>query len=214
MSSVASESAVRLALVEAGRSLDRRGWVMGTSGNLSARLDDGTILITASGKHKGRLTLDDFVAVGRPGETRKPSAELSIHESVYRAVPHVRSIVHAHSVASTAASLLAPEAEERFDLALPAIEMVKGFDVWDAEGTVSLLVLPNHRDVPRIAAALEGEIAGLRLPAFLIRGHGGTAWGRSVEEALHRMEVLDFVCDVALRVNPSAGASRQIGRPS
>ena len=103
MSTEMAESKVRLAMVEAGRSLDLRGWVMGTSGNLSARLDDGTVLITASGKHKGRLTLDDFVAVGRAGETRKPSAELTIHEVVYRATPDVRAVVHAHSVASTAA---------------------------------------------------------------------------------------------------------------
>lgn len=200
----ATESLVRLAMVEAGRSLDRRGWVMGTSGNLSARLPDGVILITSSGRHKGRLTLDDFVAVGREGESRRPSAELTIHEAVYRALPDVRAVVHAHSVAATAASLLAPASETRHDLAVPALEMLKGFDIWDAEGAVPLLVLPNHRDVPKIAVALAAELATMRMPGFLIRGHGGTTWGASVEQALHRMEVLDFLCEMLLRTQDLA----------
>jgi len=197
------ESALRLALVEAGRSLDARGWVMGTSGNLSARVDDATFLITASGRHKGRLTLDDFVAVGRDGETRRPSAEVSIHEAIYRRSKDVRAVVHAHSVATTAASLMVAEDHGGVDLAIPAIEMIKGFDVWDADRAVPLLVLPNWKDVPKIAAALEAALPSLKLPAFLIRGHGGTVWGRSVDEALHRMEVLDFVCEIALRLQRS-----------
>lgn len=194
------EAALRLALVEAGRSLDARGWVMGTSGNLSARLDDGAVLITRSGRHKGRLTLDDFVADGRAGEAAKPSAEVSIHRAVYAALPSTRAIVHAHSVATTLASLRVDPGEGEAWLPLPPVEMLKGLDVWDADAPVPLLVLPNHRDVPRIAQALAPRLADLRLPGFLIRGHGGTTWGRSVEEALHRMETLDFLCEVCLRL--------------
>ena len=87
-----------------GDTFDRRGWAMGTSGNLSARLDGPEFVITASGRHKGRLTVDDFVVPGRPGERNKPSAETAIHEAIYRRLPETRAILHAHTVASTAAS--------------------------------------------------------------------------------------------------------------
>ena len=40
-------------LIEIGRELHSRGWLPASGGNLSARLEDGLILITASGSHKG-----------------------------------------------------------------------------------------------------------------------------------------------------------------
>ena len=43
-------------LIEAGRTLYQMGMVPATSGNFSARLADGRIAITVSGRHKGRLT--------------------------------------------------------------------------------------------------------------------------------------------------------------
>ena len=36
----------------------RRGWMLGTAGNLSVRNPDGTIWITASGQNKGELNKD------------------------------------------------------------------------------------------------------------------------------------------------------------
>ena len=42
-------------LIEAGRFIDSKGWVPATSGNFSAKLSDGSIAITVSGRHKGCL---------------------------------------------------------------------------------------------------------------------------------------------------------------
>jgi methylthioribulose-1-phosphate dehydratase len=39
------------------------GWMLGTAGNLSAKVDDHSFWITASGKSKGKLTEEDFVTV-------------------------------------------------------------------------------------------------------------------------------------------------------
>jgi len=50
-------------LIDAGQFIDSKGWVPATSGNFSARLPDGTIAITVSGKHKGRLQLDDIMLI-------------------------------------------------------------------------------------------------------------------------------------------------------
>ena len=48
--------AARRALIEVGRAFHAQGWAPATSGNFSARLADGRIAITTSGRHKGRLT--------------------------------------------------------------------------------------------------------------------------------------------------------------
>ena len=44
-------------LIEAGRFINSQGWVPATSGNFSARLADGSIAITVSGRHKGHLQI-------------------------------------------------------------------------------------------------------------------------------------------------------------
>ncbi|MGR9074356.1 MAG: class II aldolase/adducin family protein, partial [Gammaproteobacteria bacterium] len=48
-------------LIEAGRHLHQRNMAPATSGNLSARLSDGTLAVTVSGKHKGKLSDNDIL---------------------------------------------------------------------------------------------------------------------------------------------------------
>lgn len=56
-------------LIEAGRYIHARGWVPATSGNFSARLSDGRIAITVSGRHKGELTPEDIMLIDAEGRS-------------------------------------------------------------------------------------------------------------------------------------------------
>ena len=79
-------------LVDAGRFIDSKGWVPATSGNFSARLPDGTIAITVSGKHKGRLVIDDIMLIDADANSldgKKPSAETVLHTSLYKRFPDI-----------------------------------------------------------------------------------------------------------------------------
>jgi len=58
----------RQVLADAARLFYERGWMMGTAGNLSLRLADGTFWITASSQQKGRLQQADFLRVAPGGE--------------------------------------------------------------------------------------------------------------------------------------------------
>jgi methylthioribulose-1-phosphate dehydratase len=187
-------------LVEIGQRFDARGWVPATSGNLSAREGDG-FWITASGRHKGRLTTDDFVRIDAEGqlvEARAPgaraSAETSIHAAVYRRVPLAQAVLHVHGPAGTIASWNAKSPE----LKLPNLELLKAFDLWDAEPNVAIEVFPNHPSVPDIAAEVDARLAEVRfdLPGFLIAGHGLTAWGPSLERAEWAVEAFEFIFEV------------------
>jgi methylthioribulose-1-phosphate dehydratase len=185
-------------LIVHARSFYERGWMWGTAGNLSARLPDGSFWITASGCSKGELTSDQFVQMSLEGQlltqptpTAKPSAETSIHQAVYQLFPEATACYHVHSVSATIVSRLT-SAES---IQLPAIEMVKGLGIWDANPTVKLPLLPNHLQVPEIGAEMLARF-GLELPqipACLIRAHGITVWGNSQEEARNRVEVMEFI---------------------
>jgi methylthioribulose-1-phosphate dehydratase len=97
----------RALLAATARDLYRRGWMAGTAGNLSLRLADGSFWITASGKPKGALGVEDFLRVaaggavlarGNPGDL--PSAETCIHQAVYSLFPEAAACYHVHTVAS------------------------------------------------------------------------------------------------------------------
>ncbi len=192
----------REALIGIAREFHARGWMPGTAGNLSARCGDG-FWITASGRSKGRLTVDDFVFVDRRGSAReavlhqKPSAETSLHAAVYEIDPGAGACLHVHSVSACLVSASARGSALR----LPAIEMIKAFDIWSADPKVDLPLFENHADVSRIAADVLRAFRVHRpaIPAFLVRNHGVTVWGPSLEHAYHRVEALEFLLEVLER---------------
>ncbi len=178
---------------------------MGTAGNLSARDDDGAFWVTASGCAKGALTRGDFVRVGIDGAVVErgrvdadPSAETSLHLAVYRRFAEARAVFHVHTVDGVVVTGLPGCGGAR--VGLPAIEMLKGFGVREENPVVDLAVFENHADVPRIADEVAGWLASEApvVPGFLIRHHGVTMWGRSVEEARNRVELIDFLFRTAV----------------
>lgn len=185
-------------LIEAGREFHRRGWVEGTGGNLSARHDDGSFWITASGRHKGELGAADFVRVDLDGclleqgaDGARPSAETSIHQVLYRHDASIGAVYHVHSVeANLVGCFTAGDS-----LPLPPLEVLKGFNVWTEEPEVAIPVFRNHAAVPRIASEFEAWLreSDLAIPAMLIRRHGVTAWGATPEMARNHVELIEFI---------------------
>lgn len=191
----------RAALVDIARDFHARGWMAGTAGNLSARDDEHHFWITASGKPKGVLDEGDFllirIADGAVLENARaqntPSAETAIHRMLYQLFPRARACLHGHSVAACLAADRAGAKAK--SLRLPALEMLKGFDIWEEKPKVELPLFANTLDVDKIAHAIDKRFRKKlpRLDALLIRGHGATVWGRGLQEAYNRFEILDFL---------------------
>jgi L-fuculose-phosphate aldolase len=94
-----SERAAREELARCGRRLWKRRLVTGSSGNLSYRLDDGTLLVTPSARSIGDVEPEDFVATepdGTPRDDGRPTSELPLHIAAYRVRPEIRCVVHSH----------------------------------------------------------------------------------------------------------------------
>ena len=183
-------------LADVARLFYERGWMAGTAGNLSLRRPDGSFWITASGKIKG--SREDFLRLAPGGEVlergrpeARPSAETSLHDAIYRLVPEARACFHIHSIAGNVAARLV----DGDSLRLPPLEMIKGFGIWEEEPMVPLAIFPNHLHVPRIAEELAARFATEppRVPGFLIRDHGLTAWGRDADAALNHVELFEYL---------------------
>jgi methylthioribulose-1-phosphate dehydratase len=189
---------LRSQLIQHAHEFHQRGWMLGTAGNLSARLTDNSFWITASGGSKGELTPEQFVCLSntgdvltRPTPTAKPSAEASIHQAIYALFPEALACYHVHSVPAT---LLSSQSTADY-LVLPAIEMIKGLGVWEADPMVKLALFPNHSYVPQIADDISARFQQQppEVPACLIRNHGITVWGSSCEQARNRVEIVEFL---------------------
>lgn len=191
----------RTALSEIARDFHARGWMAGTAGNLSAREDADHCWITASGRPKGRLDENDFLLVrisdgeviDRVAGANKPSAETAIHCALYGLFPGARACLHGHSVHAMLAAAKAKAAAKA--LRLPPLEMIKGFDIWKQNPKVDLPLFENHLEVARIARDITQRFGKTppALTALMVRSHGATVWGRGLQEAYNRFEILEFV---------------------
>jgi L-fuculose-phosphate aldolase len=89
-------------------SYDRR-LTFGSGGNLSLRMDRGSILITPSGTIKGLLSPEQMIRVdletGR-AEGGRPSMETPFHVGLYRSRPEVGAVVHLHPPSCTVLAIL------------------------------------------------------------------------------------------------------------
>jgi len=181
-------------LIEAGCYLFQQGWVPATSGNFSARLSDGTIAITVSGRHKGRLHIGDIMVVDTNGQpqmsTQRPSAETPLHTSLYRRYPEVNAVLHTHSLNATLLSRAIGST-----LRLEGYELLKAFaGVTTHKSAIEIPNFANDQDIARLSSSVEnyldmhGAIYG-----YLIAGHGLYTWGRSVDEALRHVEAFEFL---------------------
>jgi ribulose-5-phosphate 4-epimerase/fuculose-1-phosphate aldolase len=105
-----TESQARAEIVTYAALLWSRGLVYGTSGNVSARLADGTLLVTPSGHSLRALAPDQLVrlhADGRPVDpSQRPTSELPLHLAAYRTRADITCVVHTHPTACVAWSKL------------------------------------------------------------------------------------------------------------
>lgn len=194
-------------LIEAGRFFFARGWVPATSGNFSARAGDDDVLITVSGRHKGRLGTDDLMHIdlhGRPARAgQRSSAETGLHLQLYRRDPAIGAVLHTHSVNATVLSMLAGGA-----LVLRDLEVLKAFPgIATHERTVCVPVLANDQDIARLAARV-AEVLD-RDPGccgYLIAGHGFYTWGATVADAVRHVEAFEFLFECE-------SLMRRMGRP-
>ena len=189
-------------LIAIGRLFYERGWTWATAGNLSARADDQSFWVTASGLCKGELNTDDFLRIARAdgrvvegGAGRKPSAETAIHRAIYDTQGSAAACLHGHSVEAVLAS------RGRDPVVLPRVEMIKALGVWDDGTPTALPVFANHPDVASIGQAVETFLRDhpRPLPALIVRDHGVTAWGQTISEALRHFEAVEFLLTLLAR---------------
>jgi methylthioribulose-1-phosphate dehydratase len=193
-------------LRELGATFWQRGWSVGTSSNYSLVLsrEPLELLVTASGKDKGRLTRGDFVRVGPNGKPTvdgqpKSSAETLLHV-VAASQPEVGAVLHTHSIWST---LLSDFYHPQGGFEITGYEMLKGLDgVGTHEHSAWVEIFDNTQDIPALAEQVRERLADASDPlthGYLIRKHGLYTWGRDLDEARRHVEIYEFLFECVAR---------------
>jgi L-ribulose-5-phosphate 4-epimerase len=187
--------ALRSDVLTTGRALVERGLVVGSVGNVSARVRQGLIITPTRARYE-TMTQHDLVLAAHDGTviagTGTPSRELPLHLGVYAARPDARALVHTHSVHATAWSYLGASLE-------PALE--------DAD---YYAIGPVRTSAPARAGSAALAVAAVRAlgdsRAVLLGRHGVLALGSTLDEALTVALVVERQAHVAwlLRSAPAS----------
>ena len=169
------EAQLRDEMAVLARSLFERGYSVGSSGNISARVDDG-LLITPTNSCLGRLDPARIAKLdpnGRHVGGDKPSKEVFLHRAFYETRPGTGAVVHLHSTYATAVSCHCDTDPED---AIPPITPYVVMRV----GRVKLLpyIRPGDPRMGDMILALAGAHA-----AVLLANHGPVVAGTQISRA-------------------------------
>ncbi|MFD7865517.1 class II aldolase/adducin family protein [Streptomyces sp. NPDC059783] len=188
------------AVVTTARRTAAEGLVVGTSGNVSARVGD-TILVTPSGVPYDRLRPEDLTAVDPEGKQTHgeltPTSELPLHLTVYRNTD-AAAVVHTHAVHATAVSTLVTE--------VPSLHYASAM----LGGPVRVAAYARY-GTEELA---ENMLLALRdRSGCLLGNHGTVTYGATLDEAYDRTAQLEWLCRLWLTASSVPGRTPALLTP-
>ena len=165
---------IKEALLATAQEMLRSGLVEGTSGNLSARLPDGNVVMTPSSLSYEKMQLEDLVVVDIDGEvlegSRGPTTEKALHLACLRRYPELGGVIHSHAMFATMFAIT--------HQAIPCV--VEEFDVFvGGDVPVANYQLTGSDELGEEVASWLGDRG-----AVLMANHGLLTVGGSPEKAM------------------------------
>ncbi len=160
-------------------------FVVANDGNVSARLPNGNIMITASGVLKGYMTPDQIIECDPAGNSldgRRVTTEVKMHVAAYTERPDIRAVVHAHPIYAVAFSLAGLSLAE---CSIPEIIVTMGTIPTAPYAT------PSTYDLPESLRAFlsKGD-------AVIMARHGVVTVGSDLWDAFKKMEMVEHTAKI------------------
>ena len=181
---LSEETKLRDEIVTVGKSLFDRCFTFGSTGNISARLSNGDMLMTPTNASLGALDparLSKFSAEGVHVSGDKPTKEAFLHQCMYCERSTASAVVHLHSTNAVAISLIEglnpedrlPPLTAYYVMRVGKLPMAPYFPPGDA--ALAEAVRERARDSH----------------AVLLANHGPVVAGKSLREAQYATEELE-----------------------
>ena len=188
---MSDEATLREQICLLAKSIFDRGLTGGSTGNISARTDDGGLLVSPTGTSFGRLDparLSRFDAGGKLVDGDAPTKEMPLHTAFYETRSKAGAVVHLHCCHSVALSMLPDVDPDNFLPPLTPYGIMK-------LGRVKLLpfFLPGDAAMGEAVRGLAGKRS-----AVMLANHGPVVAGKDVEAACNAVEELEDTARLAL----------------
>jgi L-fuculose-phosphate aldolase len=161
-------------IIAAAQRLLESGLVEGTSGNLSARLPDGNVVVTPSSLAYEKMTVDDLVVLDLQGKvvsgTRPPTTEKALHLACLRAHADISAVIHSHALFCSMFAV----ARQPIPCVIEEFDVYVGGDVQVAE-----YCLTGSDELGEEVARHVGDRG-----AVLMANHGLVSVGRDIADAM------------------------------
>jgi len=195
-----SHEQARRDILEVGRRMYNRGYVVANDGNITCKVSDDALWTTPTGVSKGFMSEDMLILVDLDGKvlqgSAKPSSELKMHLRVYRENPEIRACVHAHPTTASSFAVAGLALDRPI---LPEGIMMLG------EVPVAPYATPGTQEVPdSIAPYCKSH------NAVLLANHGALTWGSDLMQAYMRMESLENYAKVILYTDYIIGRANEL----
>lgn len=195
------QSEMQREIIARGCALLDEGLIVGTWGNLSARIP-GTdrIAITPSGRGYRTLKEADIPIVSLDGAAvegaLKPSSELALHLAIYRARPDIGAVIHTHSTYATVCAVarvpIPPVVEDLVQLAGGQVE-------------VADYAICGSETLAACAVKALGENF-----AVLLANHGAVGCGANLHEAAVACALIEKTAKIFVYANQFPGGAKTI----
>jgi L-fuculose-phosphate aldolase len=176
------------AVVAAAKGMLEARLTSGTSGNVSARLDDDTVVITPSSLRYQEMTAGDLIVLDMDGKQlsgqRSPSSEKLLHLACYRAFPEVGAVLHSHPPYATMFAC----ARQPVPAVIDEMLVYTGGEV-----PVAGYAMSGSAEVGANAVAVLASVG-----SALLASHGLVTVAAGPDQALHQAGVVEHCAQVAL----------------
>lgn len=176
----------RNAICEIGKLCYAKGFIVGADGNISARLSDGTIVITPAGAMKGFLAPQHLAHVDSKGrvldEGPRCSTETGIHLVSYEERPDMRAVLHCHPPHAVALTIAGIDLQTPV---IPEIIVTIGGIPTAPFGTPGTPELPESiRAIVRCSDTV------------VMKNHGSVTLGKNLLEAFKKLDMLEHTAKI------------------
>ncbi|MEJ8474420.1 aldolase [Roseibium algae] len=188
---MSQEAQLREQICSLAKSLFDRGLTGGSTGNISARTEDGGLLVSPTGTSFGRLDpgrLSRFDNKGTLIGGDKPTKEMPLHSAFYDTRSTAGAVVHLHACHSVALSMMPDVDPDNFLPPLTPYAIMK-------LGKVKLLpfFLPGDAAMGEAVRGLAGKRS-----AVMLANHGPVVAAKDVEAACNAVEELEDTARLAM----------------
>lgn len=181
---LSEETRLRDEIAEVGKSLFDRCFTFGSTGNISARLSSGEMLMTPTNASMGALDpvrLSKFTAEGVHVDGDKPTKEAFLHQCMYCVRGASGAVVHLHSTHAVAVSLIDGLDPDDVLPPLTAYYVMR----------VGKLPLAPYFPPGDVALAEAVKEKAKESHAVLLANHGPVIAGKTLRDAQYAMEELE-----------------------